>query len=122
MPAAAQVSARDDPKLRQASEQQGPRGLFSSSAHTPHPTRNWHRLPASASGLPLQPTLSARRREGRPSGLFTPGGSDLTAVVNRNAEKLRVLRHIPECSTEALDEWIATFVAKSGQVGVVRSC
>jgi hypothetical protein len=48
---------------------------------------------------------------------MTPGGSDLAAVVNRNADKLRVLRDMPEAgSTEALDQFLATFVAQSNQV------
>ena len=62
--------------------------------------------------MPLRPTLSSRR-----DGLMTPGGSDLMAVVSRNADKLRVLQNIPDTgSTEALDQFLATFVAQSNQV------
>jgi hypothetical protein len=51
------------------------------------------------------------------AGLVTPGGSDLAAVVSRNADKLRLLSDIPEAgSTEALDSFLATFVARSSQV------
>lgn len=65
-------------------------------------------------GMPLRPTLSfGRGRE----GLVTPGGSDLMAVVNRNADKLRVLENMPETgSTEALDQFLSTFVAQTSQV------
>lgn len=39
------------------------------------------------------------------------------AVVNRNADKLRVLQNMPDTgSTEALDQFLATFVAQSNQV------
>lgn len=68
--------------------------------------------------MPLRPTLSfGRGRE----GLVTPGGSDLMAVVNRNADKLRVLQNMPEGgSTEALDQFLSTFAAQTSQVCWVR--
>lgn len=70
-------------------------------------------------GMPLKPTLSRRGRD----GLLTPGGSDLMAVVNRNADKLRVLQNMPDTgSTEALDQFLATFVAQSNQVMHHLSC
>lgn len=68
--------------------------------------------------MPLKPTLSfGRGRE----GLVTPGGSDLQAVVNRNADKLRALENMSAGntgSTEALDQFLSTFVAQSSQVGL----
>jgi hypothetical protein len=68
----------------------------------------------AAAGMPLRPTLSFGR--GR-DGLVTPGGTDLMAVVNRNADKLRVLQNMPEGgSTEALDQFLSTFAAQSSQV------
>jgi hypothetical protein len=55
-------------------------------------------------------------------GLVTPGGSDLMAVVNRNADKLRVLQNMPEGgSTEALDQFLSTFAAQTSQVGWASS-
>lgn len=66
--------------------------------------------------MPLRPTLSSSGRNR--DGLVTPGGSDLMAVVNRNADKLRVLQNVPESgSSEALDQFLATFVAANSQVG-----
>lgn len=66
--------------------------------------------------MPLQPTLSARHHGSR-VGIVTPGGSDLAAVVQRNTDKLRVLRGIPESgSTEALNTFLATFVARASHV------
>lgn len=69
-------------------------------------------------GMPLKPTLSfGCGRE----GLVTPGGSDLQAVVNRNADKLRALENMSAGntgSTEALDQFLSTFAAQSSQVGL----
>lgn len=68
--------------------------------------------------MPLKPTLSfGRGRE----GLVTPGGSDLQAAVNHNADKLRALENMSAGntgSTEALDQFLSTFVAQSSQVGL----
>jgi hypothetical protein len=69
--------------------------------------------------MPLRPTVSSSGRNR--DGLVTPGGSDLMAVVNRNADKLRVLQNVPESgSSGALDQFLATFVAQNSQVGTVR--
>lgn len=76
--------------------------------------------------MPLRPTLSSRR--GARDGLVTPGGTDLLQIVNRNADKLDKLRALDSCcghagdaagSSEALDQFLATFVAQSSQVGLV---
>jgi hypothetical protein len=43
------------------------------------------------------------------------------AVVNRNADKLRVLENMPEAgSSEALDQFLATFVANNNKVSTGR--
>jgi hypothetical protein len=49
---------------------------------------------------------------------MTPGGSDLSAVASRNADKLQLLSSMPPPGDpEALDEFLAKFVGKSSQVG-----
>jgi hypothetical protein len=44
------------------------------------------------------------------------------AVVNRNADKLRVLENMPEAgSSEALDQFLATFVAQNSKVSTCHT-
>jgi hypothetical protein len=54
---------------------------------------------------------------------MTPGGSDLSAVASRNADKLQLLSSMPPPGDpEALDEFLAKFVCKTSQVGGRRPC
>jgi hypothetical protein len=53
---------------------------------------------------------------------MTPGGSDLGAVVSRNADKLQLLASMPPPGDpEALDEFLAKFVSKTSQVGFLKA-
>jgi hypothetical protein len=71
-----------------------------------------------AQGLQQGPVVAGRR-----GGLMTPGGSDLTAVASRNADKLQLLSSMPPPGDpEALDEFLAKFVCTTSQVGGLVLC
>eukprot|EP00775_Hariotina_reticulata_P008174 gene8174-8365_t len=60
----------------------------------------------------MQHSLSASRR-----GLVTPGGSDLSTLVSRTADRLQLLSSMPPPGDpEALDEFLSKFVSSSSQV------
>lgn len=49
--------------------------------------------------------------------LVTPGGSDLTSVMDRNANRLQLLDGMSAAGTsEELDDFLAKFVSESSQV------